>query len=499
MTFLLLDKEYEIYPKELVGGKASNLHQMIHDGLPVPQAFVISVDECFKLDFTSELHEHNSEFGLRLSSHIRYLSMMTGKQWNGDYNPLLVSVRSGAPISMPGMMETVLNIGLTRNNLDAFVEARGADRAFGLDCYRRLIQMYGVTVHGIPAEAFSSVYNSARIFYEELDEKANENLVRLYEGIFFQHVGIVFPDDPNEQLLQACNAVFRSWHSEKAKTYRDLEGIPHDMGTAVTVQEMVFGNLDRQSATGVVFTHDPNTGKLGWYGDFLVGAQGEDVVAGTHKVLHIQEILQDENLRKAGKDLQVTIGGLFHRYKSILDVEFTIESGKLYILQYRQAKCSRQATIRSLMDMARQGDISVLDGTSKMMELLPPIDRGTQDPGNLTLLGKGLGATEGIVVGQIAIGRDTAREYQEQGISYIYVAHETAPDDVEQMKGAVGILTASGGLVSHAALIARGWNKTCVLGFDRIKVLEDHFTFNGEMYKNGSLMKINGSTGEIFA
>lgn len=499
MSFLSLDQNYSVYPPELVGGKAHNLHQIMHDGLPVPRAFVITVDECFKLDFTKEAHDPGSVFALALSSHIRYLAMQTEYNWDSDYRPLLVSVRSGAAVSMPGMMETILNIGLTRDNLDAFVEGRGATRSFGLDCYRRLIQMYGTTVDGIPSEAFGKIYNAARLYYPELDEAANENLVRLYERTYREHTGRDFPDDPNEQLLQACNAVFRSWHSEKAQTYREIEGIPHDMGTAVTIQEMVFGNLDNKSATGVVFTHDPNNGALGWYGDYLVGAQGEDVVSGTHNVLHIGEILQDENLRKAGKDLQVTIGKLYHTYKSILDIEFTIESGKLWILQYRQAKCARQATIRSLMDMTRDGNIGVDEATTRMMGLLPAIDRGSQDPGNLTLLGKGLGATSGIVVGTIAVGKDAARRYQEEGISYIYVAHETAPDDVEQMKGAVGILTASGGAVSHAALIARHWDKTCVLGFDRIKVKDDHFTFNGEVYSNGSLIKIDGSTGEVFA
>lgn len=499
MSFLLLDKKYDIYPKELVGGKARNLHEMIHADLPVPKAIVISVDECFKLDFTEQVHEPLSSFDLKLRSHIRYLSMQTDYNWNQSHRPLLVSVRSGAPISMPGMMETILNIGLTRDNLEAFVEARGATRAFGLDCYRRLIQMYGVTVDNIPADAFSKVYKAARLFYPELDEAANENLVRIFERIYKEHTGRDFTNDPNEQLLSACNAVFRSWHSDKAKTYRDIEGIPHDMGTAVTIQEMVFGNLDDRSATGVVFTHDPNSGALGWYGDYLVGAQGEDVVAGTHAVLHIDSILQDENLRQPGKDLQITIGNLWHKHKAILDIEFTIESGKLWILQYREAKCARQATIRSILEMARSGNISVGESTAKVMDLLPPIDRGSQDPGNLTLLGKGLGATDGTVVGQIAIGREVARRCQDEGISYIYVAHETAPDDVEQMKGAVGILTASGGLVSHAALIARSWNKTCVLGFDRIKVNEDHFTFNGETYMNGSLMKIDGTTGQVFA
>jgi len=497
--FVSLDPYSSILPKEVVGGKAHNLHEMIQEGLNVPKAFVITTDECFKLDFTDQVHDDTGEFSFTLNSHIRYLAQRAGKNWASPIDPLIVSVRSGAPISMPGMMDTILNIGLTRDNIDAFVESRGATKAFGLNCYWRLIQMYGTTVHDIPKEEFSKIYNASQVFYDEMDEAANQNLVDLYEKIYRNIVGASFPNDPYVQLLAACNAVFKSWHSEKARTYRKLEGISDDLGTAVTVQEMVFGNLDKRSATGVVFTHDPNTGKLGWYGDYLVDAQGEDVVAGTHAVLPIASILKDEQLKSAGSKLQNTIGRLYRERKNILDIEFTIESGELYILQYREAKCARQATIRCLMDMTRNGDISTETATGRMMELLPPIDRGSQDPGNLVLLGKGLGATEGIVIGQIAVGKVAADRLRDEGIPYIYVAHETAPEDVEQMRNAVGILTASGGSVSHAVLVARAWDKCCVVGFDRIKVGDSSFTFNGEVYSTGSLMKIDGSSGSVYA
>jgi pyruvate,orthophosphate dikinase len=486
----------EPYDKNQVGGKASNLHDMILMGLNVPRAFVISTDVCFQ---SEDKRQVGTSWHMALMSHVRYMAQQTNRVWNGAVDPLVVSVRSGAPVSMPGMMETVLNVGLTRDNLEAFVEARGASRSFGLDCYRRLIQMYGTTVADIPAEKFTSVYNAARVFYEELDERANENLVRLFERVYLEQTGEAFPDDANTQLLGAINAVFRSWNSEKAVTYRKLENIDDKMGTAVTIQEMVFGNLDESSATGVVFTHDPNTGKLGWYGDYLVGAQGEDVVAGTHNTLPIKSILKDPVLSKTGKELQALIGMLWREKKDILDIEFTIQSGRLYILQYRKAKVARQATIKSLLDMTREGTIPVDLASQRMMEMLPSLDLGSSDPGNLCLLGKGLGAVPGVVVGQIAVGREAAALCQRDSIPYVYVAHETAPDDVEQMKDAVGVLTAAGGLVSHAVVVTRGWDIPCVVGFDRIKVGQDGFTFNGEAYSNGSLIKINGSTGEIFA
>ncbi|RTK93465.1 hypothetical protein EKI60_05890 [Candidatus Saccharibacteria bacterium] len=497
--FYALTKETPLLIKETVGGKASNLHKMICDDQPVPPAFVASVEECFKLDFSREIHSPGSLFDLELRSHIRWLASVTDYVWASDITPLLVSVRSGAPVSMPGMMETVLNVGLTRNNLEGFATSRKSTDLFAYDCYRRLIQMYGTTVDRIDPEKFNEIYKASRIFYSGLSEYSACKLVDLYEAIYEKETGRSFPDDPNEQLLGACNAVFKSWHGDKAIAYRDLEGIDHNMGTAVTVQAMVFGNIDDRSATGVVFTHDPNSGALGWYGDFLLNAQGEDVVSGNHNVSPINEILDHKTLGQVGKELQRKVGELYKHHRDIMDIEFTVESGKLWILQYRRAKCSRLATVRCTLDMARAGLIQPTEATQRIMELLPSTSTGSVDPGNLTLLGKGLGATNGEVVGVIAIGKETADKFRAENVDYVYVATETAPDDVPQMKGAVGILTASGGLVSHAALIARGWDKTCVLGFEQIKVESDHFVHNGEVYINGSLIKINGSTGEVYA
>jgi len=263
---------------------------------------------------------------------------------------------------------------------------------------------------------------------------------------------------------------------------------------------MVFGNLER-SATGVVFTHNPNTGEKGIYGDYLTNAQGEDVVAGTHKVMPIKDIFQDTDLVAPAKKLQALMAKLLDNEKDILDIEFTIERGELYLLQYRVAKRSQRASVRTIIDMAREGDITAAAATEKFLSLLPKTEAGSDDPGNLKYIGKGIGATEGIVVGRIAIGHEQADKYAEEGEPYIYVAMETNPEDSIQMKNSVGILTATGGKLSHAAVVARGWNKTCVVSLEGMKVDVEggEFTLNDITYKNGSWIKINGSSGEVWA
>ena len=503
-SFVQLSAQSNVFTKENFGGKATNLNEMIRrGGVNVPPGFVAGTRFCFGKDFSraNTGYGKGDMFGYYLSSHIRYLAQLTETAWasSNDVKPLIVSVRSGAPVSMPGMMDTILNIGLTRNNLKSFAKANNSSMAFALDCYRRLIQMYGTTVRGIPASKFNEVYDAATLFWSELTELSYAVIVDLYEKAYKEATGEDFPADPNIQLLEACNAVFKSWHSEKAINYRDIEGYSHTMGTAVTVQQMVFGNLNEHSATGVIFTHDPNTGIKGVYGDFLQNAQGEDVVAGTHKVSSIQDIVKHDTLSAAGKKLFKIVGEIYQMNRNILDIEFTIENGEVYILQYRKAKCSNRATIRSILDMTRGGEISAEDATSQFMELLPAVDKGSKDPGNLGFVGKGLGATENVVTGSIAVGHEQADAFFAEGVPYIYVANETAPDDIVQMKNAVGILTAKGGAVSHAVVVARAWSKTCVVGFSKLQINEDGFSINGEEYSNGSLIKINGATGEVWA
>lgn len=495
MSFFYELGKYKSLSAASAGGKASNLNNMMALGLPVPNGFVAGTQWTLEQGYCEGSH-----FDFYLKSHIRNLAAKTKTGWqaSGAKGPLVVSVRSGAQRSMPGMMETILNIGLNRGNIEEFVAANNATMEFGLDCYRRLVQMYGSTVHGIPLTAFTNLFQAAEVFYGGWSTNLYEDIIDRYEKIYFDYVGEEFPQNTNEQLLEASNAIFKSWYSDKAEAYRNIEGINISGGTAVTVQQMVFGNLNNRSATGVVFTHNPNTGVKGWYGDYLKKAQGEDVVAGTHKVLPIKDIINDEELKVAGTKLLKLLGNMYKEYKEILDVEFTIQNGELYILQYRVAKRTTAASVRYIIDLCSTAEISAEDATTKLISMMPTVNCGTTDPGDLTKIGKGLGATSGIAVGEIAIGHEAANSAAANGRNYVYVATETAPDDIEQMQKAAGILTAKGGSVSHAVVVARAWDKTCVVGFDKMTVNTDSLTVNGMTYKNGQLIKIDGSTGEIY-
>ena len=492
-----------VYPADKVGGKAANISKMLDMGLPVPLGFTACTSHTFERDFKNgERFDSGSALASRLNSYIRWLAQETDCSWNNEYGkPLIVSVRSGAPISMPGMMDTILNVGLTKRNMDQFIKEYGASKGFALDCYRRLIQMFATTVKGVESHHFTKVYDAAKIYYRDTwDEEVYTILVDMYEDIYQQEVGEKFPDDPNVQLLESTNAVFASWFSDKAVAYRSIEDISDKLGTSVTVQQMVFGNLEK-SATGVVFTHNPNSGEKGIYGDYLTNAQGEDVVAGTHKVIPINNIFSDSELAPAAKQLQAQMGKLLDIEKDILDIEFTIQRGELYLLQYRVAKRSQRASVRTIIDMARTGDLTASSATERFMALLPKAEAGSDDPGNLKYLGKGIGATDGTVVGRIAIGHEKANELHESGEPYIYVAMETNPEDSVQMKNSVGILTALGGKLSHAAVVARGWNKSCVVSLEGMEVSNegDSFTFEDVTYPNGAWIKINGSSGEVWA
>ena len=498
----LLTLNTGVWPAEQVGGKAANISKMLNMGLPVPLGFTADTQHTFQIDFEKgERFTEGSYFATRLNSYVRWLAQETDCSWNNEGGkPLIVSVRSGAPVSMPGMMDTILNVGLTKRNMDHFIETNGATKTFALDCYRRLIHMFATTVKGVDAKHFSTIYDAANIYYrEDFTEEVYELIVSMYEKIYEEQVGEPFPDDPNVQLLESCNAVFSSWFSDKAKSYRSIEDISDKLGTSVTVQQMVFGNLER-SATGVVFTHNPNTGEKGIYGDYLTNAQGEDVVAGTHKVMPIKDIFKDPELVTPAKKLQAVMARLLDEEKDILDIEFTIERGELYLLQYRVAKRSQRASVRTIIDMAREGEITATTATEKFLKLLPKVESGSDDPGNLKYIGKGIGATEGTVVGRIAIGHEQANKFAEDGEPYIYVAMETNPEDSVQMKNSVGILTALGGKLSHAAVVARGWGKSCVVSLEGMEInSDDEFTHNDVTYPNGAWIKINGSSGEVWA
>ena len=478
--------------KDIVGGKASNLSKMKAMGLNVPSAFVGHSALTFK--------KRGATFNGRLNSYIRYLADESGKSWSLNHgDPLIVSVRSGSRISMPGMMDTILNIGLNRSNIDAFCESKNADKSFGLDCYRRLIQMYGETVKGIDSKEFSTIWNAAKTYYVDgIPEEGYERVISLYEKAYQRKTGESFPQDVDEQLRTAANAVYDSWFSEKAVAYRQLEGIPEDYGTAMTVQEMVFGNLP-DSATGVAFSHDPNTGERTLYGDFLEGAQGEDVVAGIAKVSPISDMVSSPKYSTNAKQLRKAISAMVAAERDMVDVEFTVERGELYILQYRVAKRSTEAAVRCVLDMNREGVLDAHTASKRIFDLMPKKDRSTMDASDLNFVGAGVGATSDEVVGCIATTHEQANACHEDGVDYIYVAMETSPEDSVPMANSVGILTGLGGKLSHAAVVARGWNKSCVVGFSKLKeVNDDEIIVGTSHYEVGSLVKIDGKSGEVY-
>ena len=477
---------------EIVGGKAHGIMKMLKMGLRVPKGYVHST-HWTKHDVPEGYVEHVNK------SWIRWLADDVELSWGVGDDPLLVSVRSGAPISMPGMMETVLNVGLTRDNLDDFVKHHNNNVGFGYDCYRRLLQMYGTTVVGIEPSVFENIYDAARTFWLESNEDTSKKLVELYEEAYLLETGVEFPNDPDVQLAESVKAVIRSWDSPAARQYREIENIPDDLGTAVTVQQMVFGNSGPNSGTGVVFTHNPNTGERGMYGDFLLNAQGEDVVAGTHKPVNAITLIDDENLGGVGKELLSVLGKLYHQYKDMLDVEFTIDNRELYILQYRKAKCLRRARIRLALDMTRDGVLATDEATDAILSLIPKTATHNQDLSQLTFLCKGTPATEGEAVGKVAIGHEMAEEFYNNKIPYIYVAEFTQPSDNLVMQRSAGILTATGGTMSHAVVVARGWEKVCVVGCTNLKIEADKIICDDREIHVGDLIKISSDTGEVFA
>jgi pyruvate, orthophosphate dikinase len=476
---------------EDVGGKAHHLMRLSNMGINIPRGFVLPTQWTHKaLDSSDVLH---------IGSSVRKLAHDRGLSWDSPSGaPLVVSVRSGAPVSMPGMMETILNVGLTRDNLQAFSESVDCSSAFANDCYRRLIQMYGTVVQDIDKQAFNCYYDAAKVFWLEINEAAAAKLVEKFEKVYEKETGVSFPDNSTEILIESVHAVFDSWNSTKAYTYREIEGIDHKMGTAVIIQQMIFGNTGLLSGTGVVFSHDPNTGQRGLYGDFLHNAQGEDVVAGTHKTLPIKKLLQNKELKPVAKNLQQIMTMLHMEYKEMVDVEFTIENGKLWILQARVAKRSRRASVRLCLDMVKDGSLNTESATARIIDLLPRTNSGTGCPEDLSCVGRGVGVTEGEVSGRIAIGKESIKQFIDSGTPYVYIAKETAPDDSFQMKHAEGILTAQGGTLSHAAVVARGWDKCCVVGFEDMKVLEDKIQIDSLVASVGDWIKINGSSGEVY-
>ena len=487
--------------KDLLGGKGANLAEMTNLGLPVPPGFTITTQACNAYLATGGFPEGLLD---EADAHLRGLETAMGRRLGDIENPLLVSVRSGAKYSMPGMMDTVLNLGLNDRSVLGLARQAGSDR-FAFDSYRRFIQMFGKIVMDVPGEAFEDELDRAKARKgteaKDTDLTAVDlmDLVERFKTIIREHAGRLFPTDPKEQLRMAIEAVFRSWNNERAKVYRRQYSIPDDLGTAVNVVAMVFGNLGEDSGTGVAFTRDPATGEKGVYGDYLPNAQGEDVVAGIRNTLPLHELRRLNP--EAYRELLEIMRKLERHYRDMCDIEFTIEKRKLWMLQTRVGKRTGGAAVKMAVDMANEGlikrDQAVLRvEPDHLDQLLHPQFDPKADVG---VLAKGLNASPGAAVGAVVFDADTAAERGENGEAVVLVRRETNPDDLHGMIAARGILTSHGGKTSHAAVVARGMGKPAVCGAEALKIdyAKREFTVNGTKVKEGEVISIDGTTGRV--
>jgi len=489
--------------KDLLGGKGANLSEMTNLGLPVPPGFVITTEACNV--YLAEGKEP-ADLADEVSEHLSALEATMGKKLGGADDPLLVSVRSGAKFSMPGMMDTVLNIGLNDESVQGLAHQAGSER-FAFDSYRRLVHMFGKTVLGVDGEHFEAAIDAmkaAKNTKNDLDLDADDlrSLVETYKKIVLEHAGREFPTDPREQMDLAVRAVFDSWNGDRARLYRRQERIPADLGTAVNVCTMVFGNVGMDSGTGVAFTRDPGTGDQGVYGDYLQNAQGEDVVAGIRNTMPLAEL---ENIDKASYDLLMSImQKLENHYLDLCDIEFTIERGKLWMLQTRVGKRTAAAAFRIATQLVDQGLIDLEEAVvrvtgAQLGQLMFP---RFGDVGGAVRLGKGMNASPGAAVGKAVFDSHRAHDMAQAGESVILVRRETNPDDLVGMIAAQGILTSRGGKTSHAAVVARGMGKTCVCGAEELEVdlVGRKFTAaNGTVINEGDVISIDGTSGAVYA
>jgi len=462
--------------RELLGGKGIGLAEMTQLGIPVPAGFTITTDACRAyMASGGEVEGLDAE----VDEHIARLEEKTGKRFGDSSDPLLVSVRSGAAISMPGMMDTILNVGLNDEAVAGLARSTGNDE-FSRDCYRRLIQMYGETVDGIAHERFS---------VDDTVERARE--------IYVQETGHDFPQDPREQLRSAIAAVFESWNSPRAQVYRRTYSIPDESGTAVNVVQMVFGNKGEDSATGVCFTRDPSTGEQGVYGEYLVNAQGEDVVAGVRTPQPVEEMR--ERLPEAYGQLLETMAALERHYRDMQDIEFTVEEGRLYLLQTRTAKRTAAAAIKCAVEMTAEGlierdeAVARIDPSQLDQLLHPRLDPNAE----FEVAARGLNASPGAASGTIVLDADTAEERGKAGEAVILVRWETTPDDIHGLIQAQGVVTAHGGMTSHAAVVARGMGKPCVAGVEELEIAGGTVRLGGHELHEGDTITIDGGTGRV--
>jgi len=489
------------FGSDILGGKAFGLARMTQIGIPVPPGFVATTEACGI--YYREGRQLPDSFWAKFDDHLVQLENQTGKRIGGTDDPLLVSVRSGAPISMPGMMDTVLNVGINDETVEALA-ARTGDRRFALDSYRRLLQMYGQVVSGIDKTVFDheldTVLASSGVSTPiELSEEALEVLIAAFKGVFVYVTGEIFGQDPRDQIRNCMTAVFESWNGNRAKTYRQMEGISSDLGTAASVVSMVYGNLGENSGTGVCFTRNPSTGEPGLFGEFLQSAQGEDVVSGERTPEPVSAM--SDKFPTAYAELIEHAETLEGYSRDMQDIEFTIERGKLFILQTRNGKRTAQAAVRVAVDLVGEGLLSKEEALvrvepSDLSQLLSP--QLPEDHG-MDVVARGLNASPGAAVGFVVLDADTAESRAARGEHVILVRPETSPDDIHGFIAAEGILTAKGGLTSHAAVVARGMGKPCITGCQALEVdLEARvITIAGVQYSEGTLITIDGTSGSV--
>ena len=505
--YVYLFSEGNANMRELLGGKGANLAEMTRIGLPVPQGFTISTEACTQ--YYEDGRKINPDIQKEILEYIEKMEKITGKKFGDKENPLLVSVRSGARASMPGMMDTILNLGLNEEVVETLAKKSGNPR-WAWDCYRRFIQMFSDVVMEVGKKYFEKLIDQMKekkgvVFDVDLTADDLKELAREFKAEYKKQLGKDFPTDPKEQLFEAIKAVFRSWDNPRANIYRMDHDIPYSWGTAVNVQMMAFGNMGETSGTGVAFTRNPATGEKGLMGEFLINAQGEDVVAGVRTPMPIEKMA--EVMPEVYQEFKKICDILEKHYRDMQDMEFTIEDKKLYMLQTRNGKRTAAAAIKIACDLIDEGMITEkealmqIDAKSLDMLLHPTFDQqALKNADKNNVVGKGIAASPGAAAGHIVFTAEDAVEHGKKGEKVILVRLETSPEDIEGMKYAQGILTVRGGQTSHAAVVARGMGTCCVSGCGEIKMDEENkrFTLAGKVFKEGDVLSLDGSTGNIY-
>ena len=490
--------------RELLGGKGANLAEMTKAGMPVPQGFTISTEACTQ--YYKDGRKINDEIQAQIYEYLGKMEEVCGKKFADPENPLLVSVRSGARASMPGMMDTILNLGLNDVVVEGLAKFTNNPR-FAYDSYRRFIQMFSDVVMELPKPEFEKIIDQKKeekgvTQDTELDTEDMKDLVKRFKAFYKENKGEDFPSDPKVQLMEAVKAVFRSWDNPRANVYRRMNEIPYDWGTAVNVQAMVFGNSGNNSGTGVAFTRNPATGERKLFGEYLINAQGEDVVAGVRTPSPISQLEQD--MPEVYKQFADIANRLEKHYRDMQDMEFTIENGKLYMLQTRNGKRTANAALKIAVDLVNEGMIdeeeAVLRVEPQQLDALLHPQFNAEALKKATVVGKGLAASPGAACGKVVFTAEDAKEWAKRGEKIVLVRRETSPEDIEGMQVAEGILTVRGGMTSHAAVVARGMGTCCVSGCGEINVDYDakSFTLAGKTYNEGDYISIDGSTGNIY-